>query len=197
MMKVGLTGNIGSGKTTVSQVFRSLGIPVFHADIEAKKLYLLPEVRESLQGITGPGILADDGTVDRKKMAELLFNNEELLKKVNDYIHPLVREAFSKQLEELEHQPYAIYEAAILIESGHYHDMDKIILVRAPEELRIKRVIKRDGVNEEDVRIRIRNQMPEGQKVPKADFIIHNDDREMIIPQVLEIDRALRDATKM
>ena len=191
MLKVGLTGNIGSGKTLVASLFSRLGVPVFYADTEARQLFDRMEVRMMIRGLFGDGILDAAGGIDRKALAGIVFNSPENLKKLNQVIHPLVREAFARYALERMHDPYVLYEAAILFESGYYKDLDRIILVTAPEDIRVKRVMERDGSNREDVLARMANQWTEEKKFPMADFIINNDGKEMLIPQVLEIHRRI------
>jgi dephospho-CoA kinase len=192
MLYVGLTGNIGSGKTIVGEVFNSLGIPVFSADREAKKLYFRSDVKSQLLDILGPSILDLNGMVDRKKMAALLFQDQKTVEKVNQIVHPLVREAFQQFSESCHRNPYIIYEAALIVESGYYHELDKLIVVKAPEQLRLERVSDRDNVSIEEVLMRERFQVSEAEKIKVADWVIINDGSQLVIPQILEIDRQLR-----
>jgi dephospho-CoA kinase len=192
MLKVGLTGSIGSGKSLVGKMFQVLGVPVFDADKEAKKLYQLPEIKEQLAEIAGDDIFLADGQVDRKKLASILFNSPRQLQQVNHLIHPLVRNAFAGHAKEFSGKPYIIYEAAILVESGHYREMDRLIVVQAPEEVRLQRVMQRDGATEAEVRNRMRAQISDEERMKVADFIVNNDGSRLVIPQVLEIDKALR-----
>jgi dephospho-CoA kinase len=191
MLKVGLTGNMGSGKTLVADLFRRLGVPVFHADMEAKALYQRKEVLAEIRAVCGPEILDHEGHLDRKKMAELIFSNPLILHEVNMIIHPKVRSEYQKWTSTLGDAPYSIYEAAILFESGHYQSMDRIICVTAPEELRIERVAKRDGVPPEAIKQRIAHQWEENRKAALADFVIVNDGTLLLIPQVLSIHQEL------
>ena len=192
MKIVGLTGGIGSGKTTVSKIFETLHIPVFYADDEAKKLYQSKEVLNNISSIVEESIQDKEGKLNRKKLASILFSNPEKLKKVNAYIHPMVKDVFDEWISNFTNESmYVIREAAILIESGSYKDCDAIILVTAPEELRIERVMNRDGVNKVDVIERIRNQMSEEEKEKYADFIINNDGENPLIQQVLKIHHQL------
>ena len=193
MVKAGLTGNIGSGKSLVAEIFRTLGAPVFHADLEAKNLYSLAHVKEQLGQVTGPGIFDEKGEVDRKALAKLLFGDKSLLSQVNSLIHPMVRQRFQDFSREHAQEPYVIYEAAILIESGYVNRVDRLIVVYAPEALRVKRVMQRDGVNEEEVMARVRNQASDEEKIKLADWVVHNDGSCLVIPQVLAIDQQLRD----
>jgi dephospho-CoA kinase len=192
MKIVGLTGGIGSGKTTVSKIFETLHIPVFYADDEAKKLYHSEEVLNNISYLVEENIQDTEGRLNRKKLASILFTDPEKLKKVNAYIHPMVKNVFEDWISNFSSESmYVIREAAILIESGSYKDCDAIILVTAPEELRIERVMNRDGVNKEDVIERIRNQMSEEEKEKYADFIINNDGENPLIQQVLKIHHQL------
>lgn len=192
MLRVGLTGNIGSGKSIVAEIFSILGVPVFHADDEARALYERQDVKNELAGILGMGIFNDKGGVDRRKMATILFSDELLVKKVNRLIHPMVREALGKFCTQHSHCPYIVYEAAILVESGYYRELDRLILVTAPEHMRIQRVVKRDSITEKEVYRRARFQLPEAEKIPLADWVIDNGGTVLVIPQVLETDRHLR-----
>jgi len=192
MLKIGLTGNIGSGKTLVSNIFRVLGVPVFHADSEAKKLYLNPEVKQQLIKITGPDILDETGNVDRKKFSAILFKDDALVREVNRFIHPLVRKAFALYSEEHNSMPYSLYEAALLLESGYHRELDRLIVVYAPEELRLARVMERDQVPAEEVMDRARFQLPDEIKIKEADWVIYNDESRLVIPQVLDIDKLIR-----
>lgn len=192
MLKVGLTGSIGSGKTLIGRMFQVLGVAVFDADTEAKKLYQLTEIKEHLAEIAGDDIFLADGQVDRKKLAAILFNNPSALQQVNHLIHPLVRRAFAGYAMEASGKPYIIYEAAILVESGYYKELDRLIVVTAPEELRMQRVMARDGVSAEQVGSRMRHQLEDAEKIRLADFVIVNDGSRLVIPQVLEIDSLLR-----
>jgi len=193
MLKVGLTGNIGSGKTLVASIFQKLGIPVFNADIEARQLYETKEVKMMIREAFGDTFFNPQGDLLRKKLAEIVFDDTSELQKLNDIIHPLVRIKYQEWNSNNVNQPYSIYEAAILFEGGYYKAMDKVICVTAPEELRIKRVMARDAVPESEVRQRMINQWPEVEKVKLADFVIINDGQSMLIPQVLEVhERLLR-----
>jgi len=191
MFKIGLTGNIGSGKTFVASVFDTLGISVFNADQEARKLYEESFVREKLREFFGEGIFTPSQEVDRKALAQIVFKDPVKLARLNELIHPLVREKFAAWSSHRDQEPYTIYEAAILFEGGYYKELDRVILVTAPEEVRIQRVIRRDGVAKEEVLRRMANQWAEERKITLADFVINNDGRQMVIPQVIQVHRQL------
>ncbi len=192
MLKVGITGGIGSGKSTICRIFEMLGVPVFQADQEAKHLMDTdPELRGKIRSIFGDDIYLSNQALDRKKLAAIVFNQPHLLQQLNELVHPAVREYFSGWCQ-TQTAPYVLHEAAILFESGLAKLMDVNVLVTAPEDIRIARVVARDKVSGEEVKARIRNQMPEDEKRNLADYIIENDDRKLVIPQVLELDKKLR-----
>lgn len=185
-MIVGLTGGIGSGKTTVGLIFKHLGIPVYEADIESKKLLDQPgELQQKLVMLLGKEILKD-GKIDRPVMAQKIFNDKELLKASNALIHPAVAENFQQWIK-AQKALYVIREAAILFESGSYKDCDRIVVVSAPEELRIERVMKRSGASRKEIVQRIRNQWPESKKLARADYVIENDNQHSLIKQVIDV----------
>ena len=186
MQKVGLTGNIGSGKSLVARIFKSFDIPVFEADKEAKTILYSPEVSKKVIQVFGHEILTDD-SIDKKKLANLAFNDPALLQQLNNIIHPAVRQKFKHWAELQTNKPYIIYEAAILFESGQYKELDKIITVFADPETRIQRVMLRDGVPRELVLERIKNQWPDAKKNALADFVIFNNGKEFLITQAEKI----------
>lgn len=193
MLKIGITGGIGSGKSTICNFFRLLGVPVFNADQEAKKVMNESSiVRSKLVVSFGNDIYLPNHTIDRKKMAGIIFNSPSLLQKVNAIVHPEVRKYFFAWCEQQE-SPYIVHEAAILFESGFYEMMDFTILVTASEEERVKRVMRRDQSTAEQVKERMGKQWTDEQKAALADFTIRNDNRELIIPQLLNLDKKFRD----
>ena len=192
MLKVGITGGIGSGKTTVCRIFATLGWPVFEADMEARKLMDTHyAIQKKLKAWFGTDIYLPSRDLNRKKLAEIIFNDENWLKKVNELVHPLVRQRFTDWCAS-QHATHIIHEAAILFESGFYTMMDKTVLVVASEEDRIKRIARRDGIITEDIKQRMANQWKDEQKIPLADYILYNNDTDLIIPQVISLDKKLR-----
>jgi dephospho-CoA kinase len=187
MLKVGLTGNIGSGKTVIARIFSSLGVPVFHADLEARKQYEKENVISAVREKFGPTVFSQSGELLRPALAEIVFNNPVLLEELNRIIHPGVRKDYLEWCEKQVGASYSLYEAAILFESGHYKEMDRVICVTAPEELRIRRVMERDYITRDEVMRRIANQWEDARKAALADFVINNDETGMVIEQVLEI----------
>ena len=197
MRKIGITGGIGSGKTTVCEIFKLLGIPIFHADQEAKYLQNSDLIiKNQIIKLFGEDIYTSEEILDRQKLATIIFNNKQALFAINEIIHPAVRQRFQNWTENFQAVPYSLYEAAILFESGYASDFDLNILVLANEKLRIERVINRDGTTEEIVKQRIRNQIPDNEKIKLADFIIENNADNLLIPQILKIDKLIREDGK-
>lgn len=187
MIKVAVTGGIGSGKTIVCKVFELLGVPVFYADFEAKRVMSQnPEVKENLISHFGSDIYLPNGDIHRKKLSDIIFNDEIALQKVNNIVHPAVRYEFEKWSENQSYH-YVIQEAALIFESKMENMFDKIITVYAPEEIKVARVMKRDNVSSKNIMERMRNQLSDDYKVTKSDFSILNDDSQMIIPQIIKI----------
>lgn len=171
---IGLTGGIGSGKTTVARLFEAEGIPVYIADDEAKRIMLLPDTINKVVAVFGSEILTE-GQIDRKKLSGIVFNNPEKLKQLNAIVHPLVKKHFDDWVKKHQKSPFVIKETAILFESGSYKYCDKIITVYVSTETRIKRVMTRDNVSEKDVLERIKNQWSDADRISKSDFVLENE----------------------
>ena len=188
MLKVGITGNIGSGKTTVSKIFEILGVPVFYADDAAKKVMVEdPILIEALKKEFGNESYFENGLLNRKHIASIVFNSETELAKLNALVHPAVFRAFDNWVTGIKNALYVMKEAALLFESSSYKTCDKTIMVSAPLELRINRVMQRDNLTRAEVEGRNERQFSEEKKIQLADFNIRNDDTELVIPQVLEL----------
>ena len=170
---IGLTGGIGSGKTTIANHFRKANIPVYIADDEARKLMQSPEIIEEIKKAFGDSIF-DDAILNRERLSQIVFNDPEKLKQLNAIIHPAVRKHFRDWVLKYENTPFVVYEAAILFESGNYKNCDLIITVTAPIESRIQRVIQRDKTTRELVLKRINAQWNDEQRIAKSDFVIEN-----------------------
>ncbi|SFA89430.1 dephospho-CoA kinase [Flavobacterium swingsii] len=170
---IGLTGGIGSGKTTIARLFEAEGIPVYIADDEAKKIMILPETIRLVGEYFGQEVIVNH-QIDRNKLSEIVFNHPEKLKELNKIIHPLVKKHFDNWVKK-QNSPFVIKEAAILFESGSYKYCDQIITVIASEETRIKRVMSRDNSTKEAVLDRIKNQWSDSQKTSKSDYVIENE----------------------
>jgi dephospho-CoA kinase len=191
MLKIGLTGNIGSGKTTVSKIFEILGIPVFYADDAAKKAMVTDgALINGIKSSFGELSYFDNGTLNRKYIAKIVFDDGKQLAKLNSLVHPATFRAFDAWVATISGVPYVIKEAALLFESDFYKLCDFTILVQAPVETRIRRVMQRDGLTRTEIESRNSNQFPEKKKAQLADHIIVNDDKQLVIPQVLELHRA-------
>lgn len=187
MRIVGITGGIGSGKTTACKIFQELGVPVYYADSRAKELMTYNESLKNkiLQSFGAEAY--SNGMLNRTYLAQQVFNSKEKLSILNGLVHPAVALDFEEWLEEHQSAAYVLKEAAILFESGAYQDVDITVLVIAPEDLRIERVMKRDGSTKEDVMKRMNNQWTQERKVKLADHIINNDGVHLMIPQVLSL----------
>lgn len=192
-MLVGITGGIGSGKSLICSVFRILGVPVFEADKAAGEITgQNPAVKKELSAYFGSGIYnAEDGSLNRRKLASLIFNNRESLSFVNRLVHPLVKESFDRWVME-QKSAYILQEAAIMFESGFYRFMDLNILITAPIELRIRRVLERDHTTREQIIERMKNQWNDEEKSRLADFVIINDEVHPVMDQILDIDMKIR-----
>ena len=186
VFNLGVTGGIGSGKTTVCRVFNTLGIPAFSAD------KIAGEIMENDQGIIrrinsiAGKDLYKNGSLDRKELASLIFSDIKLLEKVNSIVHPVVFDHFNTWRNE-QSAPYVIMDAAILFESGASKLMNKVASVIAPIEERVERVIQRSNLTREQVQDRIRNQMDDESRKKLSDYVIHNSENDMIIPAILKI----------
>jgi dephospho-CoA kinase len=190
MIKVGITGGMGSGKSTVAKVFEVLGIPVYYADDAAKRLMNEDAVlKEKLVLAFGKDTYTG-GTLNRTYLSSLVFNNPEKLQLLNTIVHPATIADADKWMQQ-QTTPYVLKETALLFESGAAKHLDKVIGVYAPAPLRIKRVIQRDNISEEDVIARMSKQMDEDEKMRLCDYIITNDEQELVIPQVLKIHEML------
>lgn len=183
---IGLTGGIGSGKTTIANHLKSLGIPVYHSDDQAKKILYLPETIDSLKSAFGNVVFTNE-LFDKDKLAKLVFNNPEQLKVLNQIIHPAVKVDFENWLKANKNSPLIIKEAAILFESGSYKDCDVIISISAPQEIRIQRVIERDLLTYEEVVSRINNQWTDEMRNKKSDYVIDNQDVEKAFTQAEDV----------
>ena len=191
MMKIGLTGNIGSGKTMVSGIFSTLGIPVYHADEESKKFLDDPAVKNEILKQFGYGILTNSQEINRRSLASIVFTDPIALHVLNSILHPRVMVDFRHWAECQLNKPYVIQEAAIIFESGLTEEFDYIIHTSCPKEMAIDRVIKRDRIDGHSVLRRMQFQLDDAEKSRLSDFVIRNDGTELVIPQVLAIHNQL------
>ena len=191
-LAIGITGGIGSGKSTVCKIFKLLGVPVFEADLVAKALINSDaEIRNGLIQFFGKDIYSSDNKINRKMLANLIFNDDLLMEKVNRLVHPAVRNKYLIWIKQ-QNSIYVIHEAAILFESGFYKMTDYSILVSAPEDMRIERVTHRDNIDLEMIKSRMLKQWTDEEKRKLASFELVNDNKKLLIPQILEIDKKLK-----
>lgn len=188
MLKIGITGGIGSGKTTVCKIFEQFEIPVYYADIKARELMnkdsiLINELKQEF----GEDIYSEAGELVRPKLAEIVFNNTTKLQKLNALVHPAVQRDFKQWASNQNNAPYVLKEAALMFESGSYKDLDYVVTVSAPKDVRIERVVARDDAKKEDVEKRMANQLSEEERLQRANYVIKNDGSEAVIPQVRKL----------
>ena len=190
MIKVGLTGGIGSGKSTVAKVFEVLGIPIYYADEAAKKLMNADEeLKEKIKLQFGNEVYKN-GQLDKKYLADIVFISPEKLALLNALVHPATLKDAERWMQK-QTTPYCIKEAALIFESGAQQNLDYVIGVTAPAPLRILRTMQRDGVSREEVIARMDKQMDDAIKMKLCDFVIKNDEQEMLLPQILELHKKL------
>jgi dephospho-CoA kinase len=189
MLKIGITGGIGSGKTTVCKIFELLGVPVFYADTVARQIMLQDKILiEGVKNSFGEESYFSDGTLNNKHIAGIVFNDPAALANLNSMVHPAVFRAFDQWVcERPSNTTYVLKEAALLFESGSYKMCDQNVLVIAPEALKLDRVTKRDGVTADQVKLRMDKQFTDDQKIVLADHIIHNNEEISLIDQVLSL----------
>ncbi len=191
-LKVGITGGIGSGKTTICQIFETLGIPVYYADERAKWLMVNDlMVKQKVLDLFGYEAYFKNGSLNRKYISSVVFQDKIKLKSLNAVVHPAVFKDGDEWLLQHSDVPYTLKEAALMVESGGYKHLDKLVVVTAPEDLRLQRVMQRDGSKREDVLKRIRNQTSEANRLEHADFVIQNDGEKSLVNQVFLIHREL------
>ncbi len=188
MKKIGITGGIGSGKTTVCKIFETLHIPIYYADDRAKWLMVNDlALVKNIKNIFGEDAYLPDNTLNRKYISDIVFQNQAKLTALNELVHPAVFEDGEKWFAAQKNAPYTLKEAALLVESNSYKQLDALIVVTAPLETRIERVMLRDKAKKEEVEARIAKQLPEDEKLKYADFVIVNDGKKLLLPQVMAI----------
>ncbi len=187
MLKIGITGGIGTGKSTICEIFALLGVPVYYADQAAKTLMATNSgLKQQLITTFGTATFTSKGELDTKYVANKVFNDENALQQLNALVHPIVLADFEKWCSQ-QHTPYILKEAALLIESGSYKQCDYTILVESPIALRINRLLNRDKSSEAQIRARIANQLPDEEKAKLANFLILNDEKHLLIPQIIAL----------
>ena len=187
MLKIGITGGIGTGKSTICDIFALLGIPVYNADKAAKRLMATNEgLKKQLIATFGTAAFTNTGDLDTTYIANKVFTDEKALKHLNALVHPAVLADFDQWCSQ-QQAPYVLKEAALLIESGSYKQCDFTILVESPLALRIQRLLSRDNSSEAQIRARIANQLPEEEKAKVANYLLLNDEKHLLIPQILAL----------
>ena len=187
MKCIGLTGGIGSGKTTVARIFSMLNVPVYNSDEAGRKITNKdPLVKSSIKNQFGADLFDNNDNINREKLSAIVFSDSTALAKLNAIIHPAVAQDFKTWCAN-QSSPFVIKESAILFEHGLDKLLDGVIVVEAPDELRVRRVMHRNGITEEVVRKRIQQQLPQEELVYRADWVIHNNEDHLLIPQVLDI----------
>ncbi|KQB37201.1 dephospho-CoA kinase [Flavobacterium aquidurense] len=183
---IGLTGGIGSGKTTIANYFAEMGVPVYIADDAAKKVMQSADIIQQIKTTFGDSLFEKE-ILNRSKLAEIVFNNADKLAKLNSIVHPAVKKDFELWLLENKKHEYVIYEAAILFESGRYKECDVIVTVTAPEEIRIERVVKRDNITREQVLSRMKMQWNDEKRISLSNFVINNSNLKIAKEEVVKI----------
>jgi|TARA_B100001063_G_C16763066_1_gene557049 dephospho-CoA kinase len=187
-LRIGITGGMGAGKSTVCKIFNQIGIPIYDADSRAKWLMNNDsELKEVVRTNFGWDSYTRKDDLNREYLAKVVFNNEEKLKALNGIVHPAIMKDFEFWIKEHKNEPYSLKEAALLFESNSYKILHKVIVINSPIETRIERVVKRDHVKKEDVLKRIENQSSDRERMEKADWIIYNDSNHSLIEQVMKI----------
>lgn len=188
MIRVGITGGIGSGKSSIAHMFELLKVPVYYSDVQAKLLMTQnKDLKHKLKDLLGSECYEASGALNRAYIAEKIFNNQSLLEQVNAIVHPAVEAHFEAFCENHKAEKYVLKEAAILIETGAFKALDKLILVTMREEDRISRIMQRDNSKREEVQAKIAKQWPDKKKAKFADYILENNNEALLIPQILQL----------
>ena len=190
MKKIGITGGIGSGKTYVASVFQSLGIPIFNADIQAKKIMTSSRKLIKLLKEEFGNDIYKDSDLNKEKLASIVFSNSDKLQKLNSLVHPIVKEEFNNWCKK-QTSPYIIKEAAILFESNSHIGLDAVICVSAPLDLRMRRLLNRDDYSKKEIKKRIENQISQEEKEKLSDYIIVNDEKDLLLPKIIKFHKEL------
>ncbi len=193
MIKVGLTGGIGSGKTFLANIFSHLGIPVYYADSRAKLLYTTnQELKSAMIAEFGNQVYLPTNKINKKFLRKIIFSNPKSKEKINKIVHPFVTADFEEWCHQQKGTPYVLKESALLFETELFRLLNKTILVTSPKELRIKRIKSRDNLSDNEIQKQIAAQLPDTEKEKFADFIIINDEKKLLLPQVLTIHQQLK-----
>ena len=193
MIKVGITGNIGSGKTLVCRIFEHFGISVFYSDSRAKEYYYKEDTKDKIKRLFGEKVFTTESEIDLKKLSQIVFADIQSLNAINGIIHPLVLAEYEEWIVKHQNEAYTLFESALLYPCKLTHLFDKVIFVDAPQDLRIERVLQRDNTSLEFIKQRIGKQSFEKNNSFKPDYIILNDGQQLVLPQIMEIHQLIRD----
>jgi dephospho-CoA kinase len=191
MIVVGLTGGIGSGKSTVAKVFETLGVKIYNSDERAKELYFVPHVKAEIKKLLGKEAYVNETTLNKKHISEKIFSDNELLKQVNAIIHTEVKKDSDAFAKTHANEKYIIKESALLVEAKLLSSIDKLLVVTSNINLRKHRVALRDGLSEEEITRRIAQQVPDEEKIKLADWVLENNEENLLIPQIVKIHESL------
>ena len=191
MIIVGLTGGIGSGKSTVAKVFETLGVKIYNSDERAKELYFVPHVKAEIEKLLGKEAYINEITLNKKYISDKIFSDNELLKQVNAIIHTEVKKDSDAFAKTHVNEKYIIKESALLVEAKLLSSIDKLIVVTSNINLRKQRVALRDGLSEAEINKRIAQQVPEEEKIKLADWVLENNEENLLIPQIIKIHQSL------
>ncbi|HXU25975.1 MAG TPA: dephospho-CoA kinase [Bacteroidia bacterium] len=191
MIIVGLTGGIGSGKSTVARVFETLGVKIYNSDERAKELYFVPHVKIEIEKLLGKEAYVNETILNKKYISEKIFSNNELLKQVNAIIHTEVKKDSDAFVKTHANKKYIIKESALLVEAKLLSSIDKLLVVTSNINLRKQRVALRDGLSEEEINKRMAQQVPEEEKIKLADWVLENNEDDLLIPQIIKIHQSL------
>lgn len=194
--RIGITGSIGSGKTTVCKAFASLGIPIFYADREAKKLYYESDIMDQVVAIAGPNARTQKGEPNYAFIASVFFNDDHIYNEISALLHPLLSKRYLQWIESNKHVPYTIIEAAVLFESGLDRHVDYSVVVTCPEHIRISRVMARDHHTMAEIEQRIQRQYSQDILISRSDFVLVNDGETPLLPQIIHLDQQFRSSNQ-
>lgn len=187
MSVICITGGIGAGKSVVAKVIEQLGYPVYYSDQRAKAMYFVPDIKQKIIDLLGKAAYLSDKEIDKKYIAAQIFSNPDKLSKINAIIHQAVKEDFEQYIQQHAHHRLIFKESALILEAQLQHQCDKIILVTAPLSVKLKRLQERDNFTEQEIMQRMGNQWSDEKKIPYAHYVIENDDKRPLLPQILFI----------
>lgn len=186
-MIICITGGMGSGKSYVAKIFETIGYPVYYSDTRAKQMYLHPEIKEQIINLLGKDAYLNDYQINKKYIANKIFSDKNLLNQLNSIIHPAVKKDFEKFVQENTFHKIIFKESALIFEQGIQNTCNKIILVTAPEELKIKRIQQRDSLTTQEIIARVNHQWTDDKKIPLSDYVIVNDEKQPLLPQIVSV----------